>query len=427
MARNVVLYTLVPEAEEHARLAFAAPTRLRWRLGNLLDGLRWRCVRDFRFKSYRYERFRCSNLGDVAVRAAVAAELARRLDPGVAVRQLRWGSLTPDSLEEINRTADLLVIAGGGYLSADRQGELIPRCRADLELFRRLRVPLVSFGIGLNMNLEDRQQAEDPRLSETARGAVGEFVRRHALLAVRDPFTRRQLAEASGQDVRLAPDPVFFLEPGPALRRVAAGEGGRGGAGRPPRVGINLAFHGRHLEAGLARSFPRYLEILKRLRRDGCRLVYFRHSDPERLPLGLLAAEGLVDECVEGDRPGQRIAAYAGVDLVIGEMMHAAIMALAAGTPVLSVGYDVKHRALFELLGLQDWLVDPLVEPLDTLGPRAAAILGDLPGARARLLSAVGRLEAPHGGFGEALEALLHRLGLGAAPASPMGGEAMRA
>lgn len=423
MGRSIVLYTLIPEAEEGTRLPIGAATRARWRLGSAVDWLRWRHGGRFGFKSYRFERFLCSNLGDMAVRRAVAEEIARRAAPGVEVRQVRWGSLTPALVEDINRSADLMVIAGGGYLSADREGRLIARCRRDIALFERLTVPLVSFGIGLNVNLEDREQAEELRLSQEARAALGAFARRHSLLGVRDRFTQSALAEASGRPIALAPDPVFFLDPGPDLRIAAR----RGKVGKPT-IGVNLAFHGRHPEIGLARNFARYVAILKRLRQHtGCRFVYFQHSDAERLVFRLLEAEGLVEDCHGADGPAATLAAYGEVDLVIGEMMHAAIMALSAGTPVVSIGYDVKHRSLFELLDLRDWLVDPLVEPLEDLEARALQILADPGAAGARLLRAVGRLEAPYEAFSKEVGDVMEQLRLTSAAARPEPGEALRA
>lgn len=411
---GLVLYTLAPEQEAPERLRLPVLMRLSFALGNLRDQLRWRRSRQFGFRSYRYERFLCSNRGDAAVRAAIAGELARHLSPQVPVRQLRWGSLTPALVEEINRSADLMVIAGGGYLAADRQGDLIPRCRRDLALLERLRVPLVSFGIGLNVNLEDPAQAAAPRLAPEAEAALARFVSRHSLLGVRDRFTQARLAEAAGQAVRLVPDPVFFLEPGPALRRERLATAAEARPGGAPTIGLNLAFHGALPERNLTRNFEGYLAILKRLRaRTGCRFVYFQHADAERVVYRLLRREGLVAGRVAGPGPADLLAAYGRMDLVISEMMHAAIMPLSSGTPVVSIGYDIKHRALFELLGLKDWLVDTMVEPLDTVEARALAILGDAPGARARLGASLAAIEPRYAAFVQDLCGLLAGLGLG--------------
>ncbi len=414
MTPEIVLYTLVPEGEATRRLPIPSGMRLRFRFGDLLDSLRWRTGGRFAFRSYRYERFLCSNRGDAAVRAAVAAETSRRLPPGCRVRQLRWGSLSPEGIEAINREASALVVAGGGYLSADAEGRLAPRCLNDIELFERLSVPLVSFGIGLNVNIEGAGQGGRPRLDDRAASSLARFVRRHALLGVRDPVTRDCLERVSGRQVRLAPDPVFFLEPGPRLRSARAGKaaaGGAGDAGAGPVIGLNFAFHGELPERNLARNLGDYIAMLRRLRRrSGCRFVYFRHADPERLVARLLRRAGLLDGLVEDPDPSAMIAAYGGVDLVIGEMMHSAIMALAAGTPVVSVGYDVKHRALFDLLGLEGWLVEGDRRPAEAVEARALDLLDDLASARRDAGRAVAALESPYGTFARDYGALLDGL-----------------
>ena len=52
------------------------------------------------------------------------------------------------------------------------------------------------------------------------------------------------------------------------------------------------------------------------------------------------------------------LAAYKRQDMHIGQMLHSTIFAMAAGVPALSVAYDTKSRAFFDLLGLRDFCVD---------------------------------------------------------------------
>ncbi|MEX2631221.1 MAG: polysaccharide pyruvyl transferase family protein [Tistlia sp.] len=401
----IVLYTLVPSGE--ARPLMRSPqTRLRYALGNAVDHVDWRVRRRFAFKPYRFERFRCSNIGDAAVRATVAQQTTAGLAAEVPIEEIQWGRLTADRIARINAEGSPVVIAGGGYLAADSSGELMPFVEHDFELFERLEAPLVSFGIGLNVNRELGFASERPSLTRQAIELLGRFADRHALIAVRDAFTCESLARASGRDILVIPDPVFFMDPAPALRGAA-----RAAPGRRPVVGLNFAFHGPHVAGNLARHFPRYLSILKKLRnRTGCRFVYFAHSDPERLVYRLLRAEGLVDERADADSPAALLSAYGRVDVVIGEMMHCAIMAMAAGTPVVSVGYDVKHRGLFDLLGLPHWHLDPLAEPLEVLEERTAALLSDWSAERATLVERLAALEPSYRAFTAQFAELLARL-----------------
>ena len=75
-----------------------------------------------------------------------------------------------------------------------------------------------------------------------------------------------------------------------------------------------------------------------------------------------------------------RIAAH---DLWIGTRMHSCIFATLAGVPTLPIAYEPKVRGYFELLGLEDWVLD--IETLE------AAALRD--GAE-RALDAAARLRA---------------------------------
>lgn len=55
-------------------------------------------------------------------------------------------------------------------------------------------------------------------------------------------------------------------------------------------------------------------------------------------------------------RPEALMDLYAACDLVIATRMHAAILALCAGTPVVPVAYEFKTEELFARLGRADWV-----------------------------------------------------------------------
>ena len=78
--------------------------------------------------------------------------------------------------------------------------------------------------------------------------------------------------------------------------------------------------------------------------------------------------------------PDALAATYAGFDIVIATRMHAAILALTVGTPVLPIAYEFKTTELFRTLGLGDYVVpiDGITE--DRLLDRTRAFLEDLPG-----------------------------------------------
>ena len=56
---------------------------------------------------------------------------------------------------------------------------------------------------------------------------------------------------------------------------------------------------------------------------------------------------------------GESIAQYAGADVLYGFRLHAAILALMAGTPSLVVAYEAKVAGVLEQVGLGDWIIEP--------------------------------------------------------------------
>jgi colanic acid/amylovoran biosynthesis protein len=55
--------------------------------------------------------------------------------------------------------------------------------------------------------------------------------------------------------------------------------------------------------------------------------------------------------------PEALIAAYCSFDLLVATRMHAAILALIAGTPVVGIAYEAKTTRLFANLGLPEMAV----------------------------------------------------------------------
>lgn len=87
----------------------------------------------------------------------------------------------------------------------------------------------------------------------------------------------------------------------------------------------------------------------------------------------------------------EAVAHYAAVDVLYAFRMHAAIMALLAGTPALVVGYEAKVQGVFDLVGLGDWVVTPS-EAVD--GPRVAERLVELSLARGAATARINRATA---------------------------------
>ena len=86
--------------------------------------------------------------------------------------------------------------------------------------------------------------------------------------------------------------------------------------------------------------------------------------------------------------------AYAEADLVIATRMHAAILALAGGTPVLGIAYEFKTQELLDTLGLPDWVEDIETITPGTLVARLDRVIEGLPTERAALFEGVEAMRA---------------------------------
>jgi colanic acid/amylovoran biosynthesis protein len=49
---------------------------------------------------------------------------------------------------------------------------------------------------------------------------------------------------------------------------------------------------------------------------------------------------------------------YGSLELLVGTRMHANLIALTSGVPVVAVAYEVKTRGIMEQLGLEDYVVE---------------------------------------------------------------------
>lgn len=293
------------------------------------------------------------NVGDEAVVLAIRELLDEAL--GAA----RWTSVRLRALQapparrfhdDVNRH-DLAIIGGGGLYS--RWG--LP---LDAEALAGIRIPVVVFGAGFNRNLDDGP------LSPAQIDSIHRLHAQARLASVRDARTRDMLASL-GHQTEHCGDPALFLRPRqPWLPR----------RWQRPTLGFNVAAHGwRGQDAHLEEVIETCGGVLRSLAaRHGARIVYLVHGDAE------LKLKARLRQAIPGARilhcAAPRLAhAYRQLDLVISMMLHSSIMAFAAGTPVINIGYDDKNRAFMHDIGRIDRHI-----PLATLQPEALlALAGD--------------------------------------------------
>ncbi|PAP79404.1 hypothetical protein B1759_13825 [Rubrivirga sp. SAORIC476] len=161
-------------------------------------------------------------------------------------------------------------------------------------------------------------------------------------------------------------------------------------------------------EEGMARYRASVAEAATRLVREhGARVRFlstcqgrpkYRYDD-SAVALDIVAllpddVRAKVDVDRAAHHPAEVLDAYAEADLVIATRMHAAILALAAGTPVLGIAYEFKTAELLGGLGLPHWVEDIETITPETLSARLGTVVSELPAARAALFDGVERMRA---------------------------------
>lgn len=213
---------------------------------------------------------------------------------------------------------------------------------------------------------------------------------------LRDERSRRNLLEVGVDERKLGvhADAAFALAPVKAAAGAAA-------TARPrtARIAVSVRawkFAATMRAAGTPESADeqadeRYrravADAVRTLVRSGAEVVFVstcqglsEFSDDSRL------AQRIVDEHLAGEpnvrvdrsfrTPTQLIDQLTGFDVAIATRMHFAILALAAGTPVVAIAYEFKSRELLRGMGREDLVVDYNDVRADWLVARANDVLG---------------------------------------------------
>ena len=271
---------------------------------------------------------------------------------------------------------DLVVSTGGTYL-VERYG-IGPRV-FELRMAGALGVPVVFY-----------TQSLGPFRIRRNRRHLGKLLSDSPLVLLRDERSRRHVLELGVSDTALhvVADAVFGRtnarpfdeQAGAPIRSVAVSV-----RDWPPGAGASDP-----AVADYRRAVAETVSWLVRQHSAAVTFLSTCQGTPEYWTDDSSAAEAVAAELPEDvlasvvvDRafhaPDALAAAYADFDFVIATRMHAAILALMAGTPVLPVSYEFKTTELFEALGLGEYVVpiDGITE--ERLLDRTRAFLDDLP------------------------------------------------
>lgn len=354
-SRTPVVYLYVPisAASEYRPLEETGLAKARAAVKRCRDRLFWSVLRRDAFDYHAWRTTEYTNRGDIAIRQAIRQILERKLGYSARFVELDWGTLDEAAVAKINEHADLFVICGGGYVSADAATGRLSRVIEDVALLPNIRCPVAAFAIGYNCVHEVPQNEILRELPPETVFKLKQLASSCGRIASRDRMLADIFADVAGTPVPVIGDPAFFLDDGQekSMPLPASHDG-------DIRIGINLALHGP-ITADIFRSHLQvYTEFLKHLQRtQRVTFHYFVHCETERIAISLLRKHGIRLHVV--DLPPRRmIATYRQMDAVICQMLHASILASNAGVPSLNIGYDTKNLSFYELMDLP-WLCIP--------------------------------------------------------------------
>ena len=266
---------------------------------------------------------------------------------------------TRDTLAAYQR-ADLVVSTGGTYLV--EHYDLAPRL-LEFDVARALGIPLIFFTQSLG-------PFQEPRI----RRRLTPHFTRSPLVLVRDERSQRHLRElgVSGDHVRVHSDSVFALGSDESARRIRQRRLPQTASREGPRVCVSVRswshFHGSSSQGmqRYRRAVATGVEHLVRSRNarveflSTCQGIpeYWRDDAKTALRIHAELAPDVrarVRVNTEPHTPDQLASAYASADYVIATRMHAAILALVAGTVALAIAYEFKTHELFDRLQCADF------------------------------------------------------------------------
>src|ERR1044072_6542646 len=120
-AVTVCLYLAITEEAETRKKFAPWPRRLKSLTKHSLDRVVTKLSHRLHLDVYHYETAHGlsghSNRGDIAIRIAIKQQLAKAFAPRpVNFREVILGDPTYETAKEINRSCDIFVIGGGGYI-----------------------------------------------------------------------------------------------------------------------------------------------------------------------------------------------------------------------------------------------------------------------------------------------------------------------
>lgn len=281
------------------------------------------------------------NKGDLAIVLAVQ-ELIRARWPRVKIIDFPVSVLkkaTKGEIKKINR-ADLVIIGGGGLFYS----YWLP---FDVGVISSIQPPIILFGLGYI------REIGAPPLSQKSAQSAAFLAERAQAVGVRDFRTKEFLIKngVKAGKIKVIGDPAALLkEAKPKNFKL----------NDKIKIGLNLNYSG-WLGFGKWQKdiLKAYQEVaayfLKNYGRTNVEFYCLKHHPGEdRIYPELKILKLKVVDLP----PAQQKYVYGQLDLVIGMMLHVGVMAFGAGTPEISVAYDLRNYSFAKFISCPELVVN---------------------------------------------------------------------
>lgn len=274
-----------------------------------------------------------------------------RLNPGLASK-VGWKSFRRNV--KAAELADIIVGVPGGYIQAYRW--------TDTTWLFHVSQILLGFVMG-----------KPVRLAPCTIGPLSGFNERIAarvLSLVETVCLREMTSMKYMESLDLHPSPRYVLAQDSAF--FFTNKSRTGVKTSQPVLGVSVRKHNFPGQVSVKAAQKKYFDsvvgaVRGLLQKDPDARVVVVAQTTEDLPISSALVQCLGSERVSMQdgwiTPTDLRDGYSHMRLILGTRMHANILAMCGGTPVLPVSYDPKTRGIMRSLGLEDWVLD-----IDDLG-----------------------------------------------------------
>lgn len=300
------------------------------------------------YKSIFYYSVMTGNRGDMAIRKSIVEAIEENLRLPFVFFNVKFEALTEKRiLNQLNTESSALVIAGSGlYTNYPMDSGWYFPCSTDL--FNKIKVPIMLIGIGCNNNIG--KDIFEGALKPKARKSIKLINELSSISTVRDKRTYDLLKELGIHKHKMMLDPGNFLR----VPKVP----------KEKRVAFNLAQHSPALgrfDGGIAgkrerdKNIKYFGNIGKYLMSKGYKITFIAHDALEQSTIRDLSKLLPEMEYLNTDDIDVMLKEYARCEFSIGVRMHSNILSFAAGTPFISLYYDIKSIEYNKLIEWSDF------------------------------------------------------------------------